>query len=113
MIGANPTDAHPVFGSRLRKRLRQGAGLIVIDPRRIDLLDTVHGGDGLHLSLMPGTNVAVLTSIAHVIVAEGLQDEEFIRERCDWDEFLAYREFLLDPATRRKRCRRKAAFPPI
>ncbi|HHW35428.1 MAG TPA: formate dehydrogenase subunit alpha [Paracoccus solventivorans] len=97
VIGANPTDAHPVFGSRLRKRLRQGAGLIVIDPRRIDLLDTVHGGDGLHLSLMPGTNVAVLTSIAHVIVAEGLQDEAFIRERCDWDEFLAYREFLLDP----------------
>ncbi len=97
VIGANPTDAHPVFGSRLRKRLRQGAGLIVIDPRRIDLLDTVHGGDGLHLSLMPGTNVAVLTAMAHVIVAEGLQDDAFIRERCDWDEFLAYREFLLDP----------------
>ncbi len=97
VIGANPTDAHPVFGSRLRKRLRQGAGLIVIDPRRIDLLDTVHGGEGLHLSLMPGTNVAVLTAMAHVIVAEGLQDDAFIRERCDWDEFLAYREFLLDP----------------
>jgi len=97
VIGANPTDAHPVFGSRLRRRLRQGAGLIVIDPRRIDLLDTVHGGDGLHLPLMPGTNVAVLTAMAHVIVAEGLQDDGFIRERCDWDEFLAYREFLLDP----------------
>lgn len=97
VIGANPTDAHPVFGSRLRRRLRQGAGLIVIDPRRIDLLDTVHGGEGLHLSLMPGTNVAVLTAMAHVIVAEGLQDDAFIRERCDWDEFLAYREFLLDP----------------
>ena len=97
VIGANPTDAHPVFGSRLRRRLRQGAGLIVIDPRRIDLLDTVHGGDGLHLPLMPGTNVAVLTAMAHVIVAEGLQDDAFIRERCDWDEFLAYREFLLDP----------------
>lgn len=97
VIGANPTDAHPVFGSRLRKRLRQGAGLIVIDPRRIDLLDTVHGGEGLHLSLMPGANVAVLTAMAHVIVAEGLQDDAFIRERCDWDEFLAYREFLLDP----------------
>lgn len=97
VIGANPTDAHPVFGSRLRKRLRQGAGLIVIDPRRIDLLDTVHRSDALHLPLMPGTNVAVLTAMAHVIVAEGLQDDDFIRERCDWDEFLAYREFLLDP----------------
>ncbi|HRO15527.1 MAG TPA: formate dehydrogenase subunit alpha [Paracoccus sp. (in: a-proteobacteria)] len=97
VIGANPTDGHPVFASRLRKRLREGAKLIVVDPRHIGLLDTAHRHDAWHLPLMPGTNVAVLTAMAHVIAAEGLYDEAFIRERCDWDEFLAYREFLLDP----------------
>ena len=97
VIGANPTDGHPVFASRLRRRLRQGAGLIVIDPRRIDLLATPHMGRGLHLPLRPGTNVAVLTAMAHVIVTEALCDEPFIRERCDRDEFLAYAEFVRDP----------------
>ncbi|UFM66718.1 formate dehydrogenase subunit alpha [Paracoccus sp. MA] len=97
IIGANPTDGHPVFASRLRKRLREGAGLIVLDPRQIDLLKTPHMGEGLHLPLRPGTNVAVLTAMAQVIVAEKLYDEAFIRERCDWDEFLAYAEFLMDP----------------
>ncbi len=96
VVGANPTDAHPVFGSRLRKRLREGAALIVVDPRRIDLLETPHLGEAHHLTLRPGTNVAVLTAMAHVIVTEGLIDEQFIRERCDWDEFLAYAEFVSD-----------------
>lgn len=98
VIGANPTDGHPVFGSRLRKRLRQGAGLIVIDPRRIDLLESVHTGEGIHLPLRPGTNVAVLTALAHVIVTEKLYDEAFIRERCDWEEWSDYAEFAADPA---------------
>ncbi|OOY24384.1 formate dehydrogenase subunit alpha [Thioclava sediminum] len=98
VIGANPTDGHPVFGSRLRKRLRQGAKLIVVDPRRIDLLETPHMGEGHHLPLRPGTNVAVLTAMAHVIVTEGLFDEAFIRERCDWDEWSDYAEFAADPA---------------
>ena len=97
VIGANPTDGHPVFASRLRKRMRQGAGLIVIDPRRIDLLETPHMGMGMHLPLRPGTNVAVLTSLAHVIVTEGLYDEDFIRSRCDWDEFRTYMDFAADP----------------
>ena len=97
VIGANPTDGPPVFASRLRRRLRQGAGLIVVDPRRIDLLKTPHMGLGLHLPLRPGTNVAVLTAMAHVIVGEKLYDEDYIRTRCDWDEFLAYAEFLADP----------------
>ncbi|MDP2063501.1 MAG: formate dehydrogenase subunit alpha [Phaeovulum sp.] len=97
VIGANPTDGHPVFASRLRRRLRQGAGLIVIDPRRIDLLDTPHMGEGLHLALRPGTNVAVLTALAHVIVTERLYDEAFIRARCDWDEFADYMEFAARP----------------
>ncbi len=97
VIGANPTDGHPVFGSRLKKRLRAGARLIVIDPRRIDLLDSPHVGEAHHLALTPGTNVAVLTAMAHVIVTEGLVDEDFIRTRCDWEEFRQYAEFAADP----------------
>ncbi len=96
VIGANPTDAHPVFGSRMKKRLRQGAKLIVIDPRRIDLVDSPHIKATHHLPLRPGTNVAVVTSLAHVIVTEGLMNEAFIRERCDWDEFQHYAEFVSD-----------------
>ncbi|MFU8881377.1 MAG: formate dehydrogenase subunit alpha [Rhodobacterales bacterium] len=97
VIGANPTDGHPVFASRLKKRLRQGAKLIVIDPRRIDLVKSPHVQAAHHLPLRPGTNVAVLTSIAHVIVTEGLADEDFIRTRCDWSEFADYAEFVSDP----------------
>ncbi|MGR3454985.1 formate dehydrogenase subunit alpha [Pseudooceanicola sp.] len=97
VIGANPTDGHPVFASRLKKRLRQGAKLIVVDPRRIDLVKSPHVRAAHHLPLRPGTNVAVVTALAHVIVTEGLFDETFIRERCDWDEFLAYAEFVKDP----------------
>jgi len=97
VIGANPTDGHPVFASRLKKRLRQGAKLIVVDPRRIDLVRTPHVQAAHHLALRPGTNVAVVTAMAHVIVTEGLFDETFIRERCDWDEFQDYAEFVSDP----------------
>ncbi|MGR3363201.1 MAG: formate dehydrogenase subunit alpha, partial [Maritimibacter harenae] len=94
VIGANPTDGHPVFASRLKKRLRAGAKLIVIDPRRIDLVKSAHVEAAHHLPLRPGTNVAVVTALAHVIVSEGLMDEDFIRERCDWNEFLEYAEFV-------------------
>ena len=94
VIGANPTDGHPVFASRLKKRLRKGAQLIVIDPRRIDLVKSAHIKAAHHLALTPGTNVAVVTALSHVIVTEGLMDEAFIRERCDWDEFREYAEFV-------------------
>jgi formate dehydrogenase major subunit len=98
LIGANPTDGHPVFASRLKKRLRAGAKLIVVDPRRIDLVDnSAHIRAAHHLALTPGTNVAVVTAIAHTIVTEGLFDEDFIRTRCDWDEFQDYAEFVSDP----------------
>ena len=97
VIGANPTDGHPVFASRLKKRLRKGAKLIVIDPRRIDLVKSAHIKAAYHLPLKPGTNVAVVTSLAHVIVTEGLMNEQFIRTRCDWDEFQHYAEFVSDP----------------
>ncbi|MCW8831798.1 MAG: molybdopterin-dependent oxidoreductase, partial [Colwellia sp.] len=58
VIGANPTDAHPVFGSLLKKRLRQGAHLIIADPRKIDLANSPHVTLDHHLPLRPGTNVA-------------------------------------------------------
>jgi formate dehydrogenase major subunit len=98
VMGANPTDGHPVFASRLKKRLRAGARLIVIDPRRIDLVRSPHVQAAHHLQLRPGTNVAAVTALAHVIVTEKLYDEAFIRERCDWDEFRDYAEFVSNPA---------------
>lgn len=97
VIGANPTDAHPVFGSRMKRRLRQGAKLIVIDPRRTDLVRSPNIQADFHLPLQPGTNVAVMTSLAHVIVTEGLAAEAFIRERCDWDEYQDWAAFVSDP----------------
>ena len=97
LIGANPTDGHPVFASRMKKRLRQGAKLIVVDPRRIDLVRSPHVEAAHHLPLRPGTNVAVLTALAHVIVTEGLADEAFIRERCDWDEYQDWGAFVSQP----------------
>ncbi|MBB4612919.1 formate dehydrogenase subunit alpha [Novosphingobium taihuense] len=94
VIGANPTDGHPVFASRMKRRLRQGARLIVIDPRRTDLVRSPHIAADYHLPLRPGTNVAILTAIAHVIVTESLANEAFIRERCDWDEYQHWAEFV-------------------
>jgi formate dehydrogenase major subunit len=96
IIGANPTDGHPVFASRLKKRLRQGAKLIVVDPRRIDIVRSPHIEATYHLPLLPGTNVAVLTALAHVIVTEGLVNETFVRERCDWSEFEDWATFVCD-----------------
>ncbi len=97
VIGANPTDGHPVFASRMKKRLRDGAKLIVVDPRRIDLVRMPHVEADYHLALKPGTNVAVLDAMAHVIVTEGLFDEAFVHERCDWDEFQEWAAFVADP----------------
>src|ERR1700726_2074436 len=97
VIGANPTDAHPVFASRMKKRLRAGAKLIVVDPRRIELVRSAHIEAEQHLPLLPGTNVAVLTAMAHVIVTEGLADEAFVRERCDWSEFEDWAAFVALP----------------
>ena len=96
VIGANPTDGHPVFASRMKKRLRDGARLIVIDPRRIDLVRMPHVEAAHHLPLRPGTNVAVLTALAHVIVTEGLVNEAFVRERCELDDFSAWAAFVAE-----------------
>jgi len=97
VIGANPTDAHPVFGSRMKRRIREGARLIVIDPRRIDLVKTPHVAADYHLALRPGTNVAIVNALAHVIVTEGLVNEPFVAERCEGDAFARWRAFIADP----------------
>lgn len=94
VIGANPTDAHPVFGSLMRRRLREGASLIVADPRQIDLLKTPHLGASLHLPLRPGTNVAMINALAHVVITEGLEDADFIAQRCDSSAYLKWRDFI-------------------
>ena len=96
VIGANPTDGHPVFGSRLKKRLRQGAKLIVADPRRIDLVKSPHIRAAYHLPLKPGTNVALLNAIAHVVVTEGLINETYVRERCDLGDFESWARFVAE-----------------
>ncbi|MEH6577829.1 MAG: formate dehydrogenase subunit alpha [Amphritea sp.] len=94
VIGANPTDAHPVFGSLLKRRLREGAKLIVVDPRRIDLVKSPHVETQHHLKLRPGSNVAFINAMAHVIIREGLEDQEFIRNRCDDGAYQAWRDFI-------------------
>jgi formate dehydrogenase major subunit len=94
VIGANPTDAHPVFGSQMKRRLRQGAKLIVADPRYIDLVRTPRVAATHHLKLRPGTNVALLNSLAHVIVTEGLVKEDYVRERCEQPAFEKWRTFV-------------------
>ena len=97
VIGANPTDGHPVFASAMKRRLRQGARLIIIDPRRIDLARMPGVKADYHLALKPGTNVAVLTSMAHVIVTEGLVDEDFVRARCETESFQDWAAFVAAP----------------
>ncbi|KQO79187.1 formate dehydrogenase subunit alpha [Methylobacterium sp. Leaf88] len=96
VIGANPTDGHPVFASRMKKRLREGAKLIVADPRKIDLVKSPHIQADHHLPLKPGSNVAFINSMAHVIVTEGLVDEAYVRERCDLGDFEAWARFVAD-----------------
>jgi formate dehydrogenase major subunit len=97
VIGANPTDGHPVFASRMKKRLREGARLIVIDPRRIDLVRSPHIAADYHLKLRPGTNVAILNALAHVIVTEGLTKEDFVLARCEREEYLKWKTFVSQP----------------
>ena len=94
VIGANPTDAHPVFASRMKKRLRQGAKLIVIDPRRIELVSSPHIRAEHHLALKPGTNVAMITALAHVVVTEGLLAHDYVNERCEDKSFSDWRAFV-------------------
>ncbi|MDD5275985.1 MAG: formate dehydrogenase subunit alpha [Methylovulum sp.] len=98
VIGVNPTDGHPVFGSQMKKRLRQGAKLIVVDPREIDLVkNSPHVKADYHLKLRPSTNVALINAIAHVVVSENLTNETFVNERCDVASFNKWKTFIADP----------------
>ena len=94
LIGANPTDAHPVFASRMKKRLREGAEIIVADPRRIDMVESPHIKAAIHLPLLPGTNVALINALAHTIVEENLFERDYIRERCDTALFEHWLTFI-------------------
>jgi formate dehydrogenase major subunit len=96
IIGANPTDAHPVFASQMKRRLREGARLIIVDPRRIDLVKSPHIKADYHLPLLPGTNVAVINALAHVVVTEGLVDEAYVKERCETEAFEQWRKFVAE-----------------
>jgi formate dehydrogenase major subunit len=97
IIGANPASAHPVFASQMKRRLRQGAKLIVIDPRTTEMVKSPHVQADYHLKLMPGTNVAVITALAHVVMSEGLFAAEFIAERCEEQSFKDWTAFVLQP----------------
>ena len=97
VIGANPTEAHPVFGSQMKRRLREGARLIVMDPRSIDLVRSPHIEADYHLPLQPGTNVPMINAFAHVIVKEGLAAEQYIADRCDLESYEAWKQQVLKP----------------
>ena len=97
VIGANPTEGHPVFASQMKRRLRQGAKLVVVDPRKIDLVKTPHIKAEYHLALQPGTNVPVINALAYTVVKEGLINEKYVAERCDIESFEAWKECILKP----------------
>jgi formate dehydrogenase alpha subunit len=85
IIGSNTTEQHPVIGTRIREARRQrGAKLIVADPRRIDITDYAD----LHLRHRPGTDIALINGLMHVIIREGWQDDEFIAGRTEGYEEL-------------------------
>ena len=84
VIGSNTTEQHPVIGTRIRRAVRHGAKLIVADPRSIDLADLA----AVHLRQRPGTDIALLNGLAHIILKEGLEDKEFVANRTEgFDEW--------------------------
>ena len=94
IVGANPTDGHPVFASQMKRRLREGAKLIVADPRQISLVRTPHIKAAHHLQLRPGTNVALFNSLAHVVVTEGLTKDAYIADRCEAESYEKWKAFV-------------------
>jgi formate dehydrogenase major subunit len=112
IIGANPTDGHPVFASQLKRRLRQGARLIVIDPREIALVRTPHIEASFHLQVRPGTNVALFNALAHVVVTEGLTKESYIAERCEPDTYLKWKTFVAEARNSPEATASETGVPP-
>ena len=97
LIGANPTDAHPVFASRMKQRLREGADIVVCDPRRIDLVESPHVKASVHLPLLPGSNVALINALAYTIIEEGLADLDYVEKRCEKEAFEEWLNFIKQP----------------
>lgn len=79
VIGSNTTECHPIIGLKVKQAVKNGAKLIVADPRRIELVDWAD----VHLQFRSGTDVPLINSIMNVIINEGLWDKEFIQERCE------------------------------
>ncbi len=97
VIGANPAAAHPVFASRMKQAIRRGAKLIVVDPRVTETVKSAHIEAVHHLQLLPGTNVAVINALAHVIAMENLIDRDFVNKRCDLESFAQWESFIRLP----------------
>lgn len=79
LVGSNPEEAHPVFGMQIRAAVERGTRLIVVDPREIGLTAKAD----VHIKLRPGTNVAFANGMVHVLIREGLIDEDFIAQRTE------------------------------
>jgi predicted molibdopterin-dependent oxidoreductase YjgC len=90
VIGSNPTENHPIIGYRMQRAVKNGAKLIVADPRRIPLAEIAD----VHLQFNPGTDVALLNGMLHVILSEGLENEEFIAQRTNG--FAQLKEFIME-----------------
>lgn len=86
LMGSNTTDAHPIIANRMKKAAKAGMKIIVIDPRRIDMVKVSHR----HLQLNVGSDIALINSFIHVIIKEGLYDADFILKRTS--EFEALRQ---------------------
>lgn len=84
LIGSNPEEAHPVLGTKIRRAVREGCKLIVVDPRKINLTKSA----AIHLQVKPGTNVAFANGMMHIILEDGLADMEFIKARTEGFEEL-------------------------
>ncbi len=97
VIGANPAVAHPVFASRMKQAIRRGSKLIVVDPRVTETVRSARVQAQHHLQLLPGTNVAVINAMAHVIATEELIDREFVNARCDLQSFADWEAFIRLP----------------
>jgi formate dehydrogenase major subunit len=96
IVGANPTEGHPVFASQLKRRLREGARLIIVDPREIGLVRSPHIQADYHLQVKPGANVALFNALAHVIVTEGLTREDYVDARCEVDSYAKWKTFVAE-----------------
>ncbi|MGN5950501.1 formate dehydrogenase subunit alpha [Enterococcus faecalis] len=79
LVGSNPEEAHPVIGAQIRQAIQRGTQVVVVDPRKINLVKDI----ALHLQVQAGTNVAFANGMMHVILKEGLADRHFIEERTE------------------------------